>query len=109
MDLLDRVLLARAETQVAELDPRAPSGRDSWALRESGPARVDVTSKARFPCLGCGKEPVRVRFTYGRRCRKRLEAGLPVDLETFVTERESRALAKRMPSPIAFGGARDRR
>lgn len=36
------------------------------------------------PCIGCGKRQVRGRH-YCSRCRGRLRAGLPLDLEDFVT------------------------
>ena len=41
------------------------------------------------PCIGCGKTQV-VGQTYCRRCKKRLDAGLPVDLDEYVTYRQSR-------------------
>jgi hypothetical protein len=56
----------------------------------------------RWLCIGCKKAEVRVKFTYCPRCKKRLDAGLPVDLDDYVTDADYRALAKRMPGD--FGG-----
>jgi len=44
----------------------------------------------RWLCVGCKRVEVKVKFTYCPRCKKRLDAGLPVDLDEYLTDRECR-------------------
>jgi hypothetical protein len=62
----------------------------------------------RWSCIGCGRESVAIQHTYGPRCRKRLEAGLPVDLDEYLTEAEVRggSLAGRGTSTAPGSGNR---
>lgn len=95
MDLLDRVLLARAEEQSAAA-PHTLDGPDGWAVRERQGSALNADPPRR-PCVGCGRVQVR-GWGYCARCKKRIAAGHPVDMEAFPTERDARALRRRMPS-----------
>lgn len=60
--------------------------RDASDRDELGPKLVAVKQPLR-PCVGCGRATVR-GLHYCRRCKARLRAGLPVDLDELPTVRE---------------------
>ena len=95
---LDRVVLARADEQITTLDPREPDGPDPWAIRETAPGAPREGSPGKlFSCIGCGSETRHYR-SFCARCRKRIAVGLPVDVESFPTQRDARRLRELMPS-----------
>jgi hypothetical protein len=73
--------------------PREPS-RTCAARTIGTPTRPPV----RYVCIGCTRRPTRQRYTYCKRCRARLSANLPVDLDDHLSKREVKALRRRFPS-----------
>lgn len=47
----------------------------------------------RWKCVGCGDVASTLPRTYCRKCRRRLESGLPVDLDEYLTDSECRGVA----------------
>lgn len=104
---MSRILLERAEEQVADLDPRALAGRDAWAPPEAPRDEPCASSATPRRCIGCGKGRVQGWSCCPKR-RKRVAAGLPTDLGEYVTDAEYRTLARRMPGVFVVGSLRSR-
>ncbi len=64
--------------------------------RKDRPWQTRITG-LRFKCPGCGQLKSLHRRCFCARCKKRNEAGLPLDLDDFLTDAEYRRLARRMP------------
>lgn len=52
---------------------------------------VYVTTQPQYLCIGCGKVPTVKKHSYCRRCRRRVESGIPVDVDDVVTQKEAKA------------------
>ena len=51
---------------------------------------LEVTRPTTGPvCMGCDRRPVREAHTYCRICRVRLRAGLPTDLDEYLSHGEA--------------------
>ncbi len=51
----------------------------------------------KWKCIGCGTTTVSVRWTYCRRCRRRVDSGNPVDLDDYVTMKDFERLCVLIP------------
>lgn len=88
-----------------------------WPDQESGQGTLWVTVEGaehpwprapyrvkRWWCIGCGKERVAQRWTRCRRCERRVQAGIPVDVDDCVTARSVCARTERRPKGRRHGG-----
>jgi hypothetical protein len=82
---------------------RRIAGRDQTWQDRPGAGKAYV-------CIGCGRERVKVKRTYCRRCQKRLGAGIPVDVDEYLTEQQYQDWSRRvMPGRFMAEGRNHRK
>lgn len=65
--------------------------RGAYRRRSKGRARP-----APWPCVGCGRPQAKFRWTYCKRCRLRVEDGIPLDIDDIPTQAECYSAIVRM-------------
>lgn len=99
---LERIQIARAEEQMADIDMSEPVRHDGWAIKPTEyDGRADGKGKTYRPahCRACDRKP-----THGTYCKPhwdRIRRGLPVDADLYVI---TKAEVRRLSSGKRFGG-----
>ena len=103
MTFLERVMVARADEQMARIDMAEPVKHDGWAIKPGevqGRANGRHVGWRRERCLACGARTWR-GSSYCQLHANRVRVGLPVDAEFYVI---TKAEAQRLSSRRRFGG-----